>query len=108
MVDRVRLRAYVYLDRLQPQFAASVGAVTAGDLVVEGMASLYVEVSPGDEIFRLVDIAVKAADVRPGQQVVEREFGTLEVHSFSQEAVREAGRAILDHLGLKEIDRKKP
>jgi ethanolamine utilization microcompartment shell protein EutL len=94
------VRAYVYLDQIQPQFAAYVGTVTAGDLVLPGMAALYVEVAPGNDVFRLVDVALKSSDVRLGAQIVEREFGLLEVHSFDQSAVRMAGEVLLDHLGL--------
>jgi len=93
---------------MQPQYAAFVGTVTQGDLPVEGMASLYVEMAPGNEAFRMVDIAVKATEAKPGAQIVEREFGMFEVHSPSQAAVIEAGRVVLERLGLEEADRVKP
>ncbi|MBP7693347.1 MAG: hypothetical protein KA764_15600 [Anaerolineales bacterium] len=108
MGDQFQLRCYSYLDRMQPQYAAFVGTITQGDLPTEGMASLYVEVAPGNEAFRLVDIAVKATEARPGAQLVEREFGMFEVHSRSQAEVLEAGRIVLDRLGLKATDRVKP
>jgi len=38
-----QLRVYCYLDRMQSEVAAFVGTITQGDLPVEGMASLYVE-----------------------------------------------------------------
>ena len=72
------------------------------------MADLYIEVAPGNEVFRLVDIAVKATQAKPGAQVVEREFGMFEVHSLLQAEVLEAGNVVLDRLGLKIEDRKKP
>jgi hypothetical protein len=103
-----QLRAYCFLDRMQPQYAAFVGTVTQGDLPVEGMASLYIEMAPGNEVFRMVDIAVKSTEARPGAQIVEREFGMFEIHSLSQAAVLEAGRIVLDRLGLQEMDRVKP
>lgn len=78
-----QLRVYCYLDRMQSEVAAFVGTITQGDLPVEGMASLYVEMSPGNEVFRTVDIAVKATEAKPGAQVVEREFGMFEVHSLN-------------------------
>ena len=106
--NRFQLRCYSYLDRMQPQYAAFVGTITQGDLPVEGMASLYIEVAPGNEVFQLVDIAVKSTEARPGAQIVEREFGMFEVHSRSQAEVLEAGRIVLDRLGLKPEDRLKP
>lgn len=108
MSNEFQLRAFSYLDRTQPQFAAFVGTITQGDLLTEGMASLFVEMAPGNEVFRVVDVAVKATEARPGAQVVEREFGMFEVHSHSQEAVLEAGRIVLSRLGLEEADRIRP
>lgn len=104
----VDLRAYVFLDALQPQMAAFIGSTARGFLPIVGDASLWVEISPGIEINRVTDIAVKATRVRPAVQVVERLFGLLEVHSESQADVRDAGRAILEALGLREEDRWKP
>ncbi len=103
-----QLRVYCYLDRMQSEVAAFVGTITQGDLPVEGMASLYVEMSPGNEVFRTVDIAVKATEAKPGAQVVEREFGMFEVHSLNQAAVLESGRIVLERLGLAKEDRIKP
>jgi hypothetical protein len=93
---------------MQPQYAAFVGTITQGDLPIEGMAALYIELSPGNEAFRLVDIAVKATEARPGAQLVEREFGMFEVHSRSQAEVLEAGRIVLDRIGHQIADRLKP
>ena len=67
MVD---LRSYVFLDKLQPQYAAFLGTVAQGFLPIAGMASLYVEISPGIEINRITDIAVKSTRVTPGMQIV--------------------------------------
>ncbi len=102
------LRAYVFLDSIQPQYAAFLGTVAQGFLPVAGMASLYVEISPGIEINRITDIALKSTRVTPGMQIVERLYGMLEIHSESQADVRQAGQAILDALELKETDRWKP
>jgi hypothetical protein len=108
MAEEFQLRAYCYLDRMQPQFAAFVGTITQGDLPIEGMASLYVEMAPGNWVFRVVDIAVKATEAKPGAQIVEREFGMFEIHSLSQADVLQAGQVVLDMLGLKTNDRVKP
>ncbi len=105
MVD---LRAFVFLDSLQPQYASFLATVSRGYLPRVGQASLFVEIAPGMEINRITDVALKATDVTPGEQIVERHFGMLEVHSDSQADVRQAGVAILDALGLKEDDRHKP
>jgi ethanolamine utilization microcompartment shell protein EutL len=93
---------------MQSEVAAFVGTITQGDLPVEGMASLYVEMAPGNEVFRTVDIAVKATEAKPGAQVVEREFGMFEVHSLNQAAVLESGRIVLERLELVKEDRIKP
>ncbi|HNB51702.1 MAG TPA: hypothetical protein PK530_07155 [Anaerolineales bacterium] len=106
--EQFSLRCYCYLDRMQAQYAAFVGTVTQGDLPTEGMASLYVEMAPGNEVFRMVDIAVKATDAKPGAQIVEREFGMFEIHSPRQADVLESGRIVLDRLGLKVEDRIRP
>jgi hypothetical protein len=104
----VDLRSYVFLDTLQPQHAAFMGTVARGFLPVPGDASLWIEISPGIEINRITDVALKATGVRPGMQIVERLYGLLEVHSSSQAETRAAGEAILDALGVREQDRLKP
>ena len=102
------LRTYCFLDIMQPQFASFTASTAKGYLPVEKQAALWVEVAPGIEINRVTDVALKKTDVRPAVQVVERANGLLEVHAFDQGEVREAGRAILDYLGLQERDRLKP
>ncbi len=107
-MSNVDLRSYVFLDSLQPQHAAFLGTVAGGFLPLPGDASLWIEISPGIEINRITDIALKAIGVKPGMQVVERLYGLLEIHSPSQADVRGAGEAILRALDLKEEDRLKP
>jgi hypothetical protein len=104
----VDLRTYVFLDSLQPQHAAYLGTVARGFLPLPHDTSLWVEISPGIEINRITDIALKATRVRPGMQVVERLYGLLEVHHEVQAEVRAAGAAILDALGVEEAERIKP
>lgn len=104
----IQLRSYVFLDSLQPQHAAFLGTVARGFLPLPGDASLWIEISPGIEINRITDIAVKSVGVRPGMQIVERLYGLLEVHSSSQADVRAAGAAILAALELTEDERLKP
>jgi D-tyrosyl-tRNA(Tyr) deacylase len=105
MVD---LRAYVFLDSLQPQYASFLATVAQGFLPTQGQASLFVEISPGIEINRITDIALKSTNVTPGMQIVERLYGMLEIHSQSQADVRQAGTSILDALEVTEEHRIKP
>ena len=107
-MSEVDLRSYVFLDSLQPQLAAFIGSTARGFLPLVNDASLWVEISPGIEINRITDIAVKATRVRPAVQVVERLYGLLEVHSESQADVRAAGAAILEALDLQAENRWKP
>ena len=72
------------------------------------MAELWIEVAPANEAFRLMDVALKAADVQPATQYIEREFGLLELHSWSQSEVKAAAEAIFSVTGLTENDRVRP
>lgn len=102
------LRTYVFLDQLQPQLASFIATSAKGFLPVPGDASLFVEIAPGMAINTITDVALKATRVQPAMQVVERAYGLLEVHDRDQGQVRQAGQAILDHMGLKENERIKP
>jgi hypothetical protein len=106
--EMLDLRAYFYLDRMQSQVAAYIGSTASGFLPVEGVASLFIEVRPGMAINTLTDIAVKKSDVKPAMQIVERQYGLLEIHSETMAEVAHAGVAILEGLGLRESDRYKP
>lgn len=104
----VELRSYVFLDSLQPQHAAYIGTVALGFLPLPGDTSLWIEVSPGIQINRITDVALKATSVRPGVQFVERLYGLLEIHSTRQSDTKVAGEAILAALQVKQEDRLKP
>ena len=104
----IELRSYVFIDNLQPQHAAYMGTVALGFLPLQGDSSLWVEISPGIEINRITDVALKATSVRPGVQVVERLYGLLEVHSSRQGETQAAGRAILEALGVRKQECLKP
>ncbi len=107
-MNNITLRTYIYLDSLKLQMASYMATVSRGYFPVSGEACTIVEISPGIEINRLLDVALKATNVTPGIQIVERLFGLLEVHSASQADARQAGEAILRELGLKSEDRMKP
>ena len=108
MTGTATLRTYAFIDRMQPQCAAHIAATSPGDPPLAGMSELFVEMAPGNEVFRAADIALKASGVRPALQIIEREFGLLEIHSEHQAEVLAAGEALLDALGMKETDRIKP
>ena len=57
MVD---LRAFVFLDSLQPQYASFLATVSRGYLPRVGQASLFVEIAPGMAINHILDVALKA------------------------------------------------
>jgi len=104
----VALRTFTFLDSLQPQLASYIGKTAKGFLPVPGQASLWVEIAPGIAINRVTDVALKATDVAPAVQVVERAYGLLEVHHDDKGQVMDAGDAILAELGLRTEDRIRP
>jgi hypothetical protein len=102
------LRAWVEIDSMQPQWAAYVAQTCQGDPPHAGMAQLYVEVAPASRVFALVNAAVKHARVRSALQVVERQYGTLELHGSDPSVVRQAGAAVLELLSASATDREPP
>ena len=72
----VDLRTYVFLDSLQLQNAQlHRDGISKGYYPIGGQACCVVEIAPGIEINRLTDVALKATDVTPGLQIVERAYG---------------------------------
>lgn len=104
----MQLRTYLLIDQMQPQYGALTGKTMQGEIPVEGMAEVYIETAPASDIYRVMDIALKTMDVRAGALAVEREYGSLEIHSRHQEIVKVAGQQALEALGLSETDRLKP
>lgn len=104
----VDLRSYVYIDSLQPQHAAYMGTVSVGFLPLPGDTSLWIEISPGIEINRLMDIALKSAVVRPAVMMVERLYGNLEIHASNQGEVNAASQSMLAALGVNRRDCLRP
>jgi ethanolamine utilization microcompartment shell protein EutL len=108
MAAGTSLRAFVFLDSLQPQLAAHICTTCRGYFPVPGVASLFVEIAPGMAIHKMIDTALKQTSVQPATLVVERAYGMLEIHSEDKGEVRQAGDAILGQIGAKETDRMKP
>ncbi len=104
----MELRTYILIDSMQPQYAALTGVLLRGDVPVEGMAEIFVELAPASEVYEFLDTALKTSDVRPGNLTVEREFGSFEIHAPFQEDVCVAGKAALARFNLSEHDRQKP
>src|SRR5258705_10346126 len=104
----VTLRAYVFLDSLQPQLAAFIGTTARGFLPVAGDASMFIETAPGLIINRITDVALKATQCTPAIMVVERAFGLLEIHHRDKGQVQLGGRAVPDYLDLAGHERLRP
>ncbi|MDP3386528.1 MAG: BMC domain-containing protein [Eubacteriales bacterium] len=108
MDNNIKLRTYIIIDNMQPQYAAVTGTVVKGDVCMAGMSQLYIELEPGSGVYKLMDIALKQTNAKPGFQIVEREYGEIEFHSKSIDDVTQAGQAILESCGLSINDRMKP
>ena len=86
----MQIRTYLLIDQMQPQYGALTGKTMQGEIPVEGMAEIYIETAPASDIYKVMDIALKTTNVRAGALAVEREYGSLEIHSSHQESVLEA------------------
>jgi ethanolamine utilization microcompartment shell protein EutL len=104
----MELRTCILIDTMQPQYAALTGILLQGDVPVEGMAEVFMELAPASDVYEVLDAALKTTDVRPGLLRVEREYGTFEIHGFFQEGVLVAAREALARFGMSEHDRFKP
>ena len=93
------LRAYVYIDQMQPDWAAYAGRGAPDETSLAGMSQLYVEVAPATLVFSLANAALKNTETGSSMMVAERRYGTLELHSANPDAVRHAGTIILAMIG---------
>ena len=100
----LELRGALVIDEMQPQFAATVAVESEGYFPVAGQSACWVEVRPGIVINRLMDVALKSCDVKPGALITERSYGTLEVHGSDQGQVRMAHTMILESARVSEAD----
>ena len=91
----ITLRTYVLIDALQPQLASYMATVSQGFLPKPGDSCLWLEVEPGMAIHRLTDVALKASPVHLGGQVIERAFGSMNIHHRDQASVQEASDVVL-------------
>ncbi len=95
---KINLRTFVFMDALQPQLASYLATSSQGFLPVPGDACMWIEVAPGMAVHNLSDIALKKTNVHMGEQVVERSFGSMEIHYRNQSEVLAAGELILQQL----------
>lgn len=108
MKENLDLRTFAIVDNMQPQYAAITGTVSKGDIPLAGMSELYIELAPGSGVYDLMNVALKASSAKPAFQIVEREYGEIELHSFLLDDVKQAGEAILEACGLTITDRMRP
>ena len=102
-----QLRAYVFIDRLQPQLAQFIAKDNRVYDPSEYDAALMLELAPAMKIHRMIDVALKGTKARLGSVVTEREFGLMQVQHADQGEVLEAGEAVLRQTELTQADRSK-
>jgi len=107
-MSETTIRALMQIDNLQPKFAAYNGATVQGSIPLSGDTILIGEIAPGNDVFKLIDKALKASAVEATTQIVEREFGFFILRSPSNAEVSMARDAILDELGAQMADRTRP
>jgi len=103
----ITLRTYVLIDALQPQLASYMATVSQGFLPKPGDSCLWLEVEPGMAIHRLTDVALKASPVHLGGQVIERAFGSMNIHHRDQASVQEASDVVLKWMRSDVISRQR-
>lgn len=91
-----------------PQYAAYWGLMAQGSLPRVGDSQVLVEVSPSFAVFPLTDVAMKRTSVRSAGTLVERDFGLMELHADTPDAVLEAADAVLEALDMRREDRLAP
>ena len=102
-----QLRAYVFIDRMQPQLAQFIAKDNRVYDPSEYDAALMLELAPAMKIHRMTDVALKGTKARLGSLVTEREFGLMLVQHADQGEVIEAGEAVLRQTSLTQADRSR-
>ncbi|MCY4153366.1 MAG: BMC domain-containing protein [Aestuariivita sp.] len=104
----IELRASIFIDQLQPQTLAYLSTWMRGTPPRLRMAAHIFEIAPGLDVEALTDVVLKHAEVRVGLLVVERQFGTLQFHSYSTAEIHAGSSAILEALDQTSNDVIKP
>ncbi len=102
---KFELRTLTFIDSLQPQLAQFIAKDNRVYDPSEHDAALFIEIAPAMEIHTMIDMALKATNVRLGSVVTERQFGLMQVQHADQGEVKEAARAVLRATELSENDR---
>ena len=102
------LRAFIFIDQLQPQTLACASTSIRGTLPRARMAAQVIEIAPGLDVEALTDAVLKSAEVGAGFLVVERQFGTLQFHARSTAEVHAGAEAALSALGKRRDDAERP
>ncbi len=100
-----QLRTFLFIDQLQPQLAQFVAKDNRVYDPSEYDAAIMLELAPAMEIHRMIDLALKATQVRLGSVVTERRFGLMQIQHADQGEVVAAGEAVLEQAGLTTKDR---
>jgi ethanolamine utilization microcompartment shell protein EutS len=100
MKSNFELRAYTFLDALQPQLAQYIAKDNRVYDPAEYDAALFLELAPAMEIHTMIDLVLKRTKVRLGSVVTERQFGLMQIHHADQGEVLEAGRTVFEQTGL--------
>ena len=94
------LRTFIFIDQMQPQLAQFIAKDNRVYDPKEYDAAIMLELAPAMEIHRMIDLALKATNVRLGSVVTERVFGLMQIQHEDQGEVIEAGEAVLRQTGL--------
>lgn len=105
MATSFELRAYFFIDQLQPQLAQFIAKDNRVYDPSEYDASIFLELAPAMEIHTMIDWALKKTKVRLGSVVTERHFGMMQIIHADQGEVLSAGEAVLGMTGLTTKDR---
>ena len=105
MTGSFELRAYLFIDQLQPQLAQFVAKDNRAYDPAEFDAAIMLELAPAMAIHTMIDMALKATGVRLGSVVTERHFGMMQIQHADQGEVQAAGRAVFEATGLSIADR---
>ncbi len=97
---KFELRAYMFIDSLQPQLAQFIAKDNKVYDPSEYDACMMLELAPAMEIHSMIDSALKSTGVRLGVVVTERHFGMMMVHHPDQGEVRTSAERVFDSTGL--------